>query len=541
MHSMVRTGAVLMQQFEASISLEIRAPFLFPGVQGGLIGYDRMCLRNSDNTLIMPHDQLRGLLRHGLGEIGCSDIADRLFGMSSDKDPSAPYDPRPGLVFLSDLVAQNKEPSRGRPYFRVRIDDESGAADEGHLLAIEQPFPPEKSVKFAGDLILYAQDRAAAVAACESMELAFSVWDKVGAHTSIGFGRISQPLSVSLNKGTEQKARLDLTQDRLIWEFELDRPYIVDSERPDGNTYSGAVDIPGGALKGVLARVLALRQLDVGAEALTSLRIGFASHASVSPIPLSIVKRAGERVDVSGRDKIDFTPVPQVDWKSGSNDDSPVSLLREERVHTAISEGAAKDTALFSEVSIVPGSSVFSAELDISTLDEKDRSSLRAALACPMPGLGRTNATITTVKVSEDASTPHRVRAGKTALVLNTKGLLADFSDGDSLIEAYSAFWSPFLPNSTLTQCFAEQVVVGAYLARRFGPQANAYRPWVLTKPGSVFVFDLAAVDVDALEKLCVSGVCRETLDGETMNWRNCPFVATNGYGSIAIHAPEER
>lgn len=498
---------------EGSISLKIRAPFLFPGVDAGAFGYDRVALRDLDGNLIVPMDQIFGLLRHGLVDLGRTDVLDDLFGKGSDdaaQTESHSYNPDRSALFPSDLMA-NQIPDCDRavvPAHRVRIDPESGAALEGHLLTLEQVAAPGAEVLFKGTFHAWTSLEAETIST--AFQAALSVHGAVGAMKSVGFGEVVG-VSVSSDLAVVPAALPDPGGDWLVLRFVLDRPYLIDAERIANNAYLGRRDIPGGAIKGLLAQNLDLAGVLVDPAALSMMRIGHARGVH----------------DTSRM--------------------SPTFVQRlEERVHTRIDAdtGAAFDQMLYSTIARAADPDGFECQLDLTGISTQIRQTLLQTLGRPLFGLGMTRATMTAVGLMT-ANTMDTASAGRVAIIVKTPALLAHPFEGDaaeplSPADAYAMFWKSILPHSTLTTCSAGQRLAGGYHALRFRVVAEQYRPWVLTEPLSVFRFDLDARDVSAMNIALMRGLCRSELAGTQLDWSNCPFMAQNGYGEIAIHLTED-
>ena len=80
--AMIADAAMPIQHCH-TLTLTIRAPFLFPGVAAGWFGVDRVALRDHKGQIIIPQDQVRGVLRDGLRLLGYVDLVKDLFGYGS--------------------------------------------------------------------------------------------------------------------------------------------------------------------------------------------------------------------------------------------------------------------------------------------------------------------------------------------------------------------------------------------------------------------------------------------------------------------------
>lgn len=210
------------------VTLSLKAPFLFPGQDPGRFGYDRVALRDLDGRPIIPQDQIKGLIRHGLTIMGETELVEGLMGKGSAdarKDSGGAFEPAKGRMFLTDLRCTIEPDLRSTDYHRVQIDDESGAAKQGHLLRIEQVFAPEREVAFSGRITLFPTAKAPdAQALALLLAAALQCKRHIGAMASIGFGEVS---GCSVEPALEAEEACKLPADpvgRFLWRFRVDRP-----------------------------------------------------------------------------------------------------------------------------------------------------------------------------------------------------------------------------------------------------------------------------------------------------------------------------
>ncbi|MBN9890539.1 RAMP superfamily CRISPR-associated protein [Salipiger abyssi] len=549
-----------MERLDFSITLTIRAPFLFPGIQPGRFGLDRCQLTDVHGRPVMPRDQVKGLVRHGLEALGRTDLISQCFGAASgDVAPNRLSNEKPersaealapdhGRIFFTDLVA-DKVADRGLlPMPRVEIEPNSGAAKTGHLALIEQVVRPAKPTTFSGSVIIFTDEDEGSVQGW--LRAALDAHLSVGAMKSVGFGEV---IRVDVKERPVAKPCTPTGRGSVaLWEFELDRPYLVDAERIAENCYRGRREVSGAALKGLLAEALKRRGISVDGleQALSDLKVGFAAPAGSGPaMPASIIWHIDREgfFDLAGseqcRGRIDW----QADWKGDIWDKARsvwkggAPVCYEERVHTAIDvgTGAANDAMLFSTLACKPAG-CFRAELSFTGAAERHQSLLIEALCGELPGLGRTDAVLRTTSLTLSAPTSPQQPEGLVHLKLETPGLLANFTDageGGDATEAYRQFWSTVLPRSPLRQQFSRQRLIGGYQALRFRSE-SVYRPFLLTEPGAIFEFDLNAGETGILCDIIRNGLCRKEVEGVKLDWRNCPFVSENGYGSFSLYRP---
>jgi hypothetical protein len=551
------------------ITLTILSPFLFPGISAGRFGVDRVGLRDRNGHLVIPQDQIRGVLRDALDRLDNRKI-NTDFGQSSAdaRDwQDGNFAPARGRLHFSDLVC-TKTSANTTFAHRVKIDPDSGAADEGHLMVIELPFPPGETATFSGE-VTFAGPASDAQRVGADLDAALRVPLSIGALKSVGFGRIERASCIKVDRPGKRVPLPSGTD--LLWRFSVDRPYLVNARRVADNAFYGQIDIPGAALKGALAQTLAAQGHDITspdiASYLSGMVIGMGRPSGSRPaMTRSIVyddAPPGRFVNLVVAGEVPEKPSLPLDWKDNERQAAMKAGFlgegergNEERVHTKINSktGGAEDEKLVSTIAVYPkskdktpshGQSQMTARLRLPE-GQSMPAPIKAALETFILPLGRTGAIVTTEGFSAD-DRRWKIAPGRIAVRLLTDGLLADpYEDGgngDTPAEpttAYRTFWNRLLPGSDLVDHFASQTLIGGYQARRFSP-TGGYRPWVLTEAGSVFVFDLRADDLPALQHVLSHGLCRHSLGGVALTWQNCPFVAENGYGEVALYTPNEK
>ncbi|HJW76558.1 MAG TPA: hypothetical protein VJ787_12990, partial [Thermoleophilia bacterium] len=293
---------------------------------------------------------------------------------------------------------------------------------------------------------------------------------------------------------------------------------------------------------------------------------------TVRPVrpPLSLVKAAGKLRDVAtchGAGLIcGEAPEFAVDWKDRSDLDKEFGwpeVRRELRVHTAIDPArrAAAEGKLFAYEMIVPQGRSWLARVDLSRVARGERalveSQLRALLDLKLRSLGKTK--IVAAARLEPAGTVGDA-VGRMALdgvhvvTLQTPALLCDpellneASDDAVLFQDYASTWQDLSDGALeLVRFFGSQSLAGGYYLHRRFRGNEAYVPWLLTDPGSVFVLKIAASRAQdantAIDGWAKQGLklpkwakTRYTRDGRSGDhWSNCPFIPENGYGEVAV------
>lgn len=554
-----------MQRIELGVKMTVRSPFLFPGTAAGAYGLDGAALRDRLGRLMVPQDQLRGVLRHAMMDVAkaapqngfaAADL-DKLFGRKSGDaladDPEELSNlPDRGRLLFGDLVAASQYPS-GQAV-RVEIDPETLAAKPGHLVVVEQAAPNGVDVAFEGTLVLFATGAEAQVWVA-ALQAATSYVSAIGAMKTAGFGEVAA-FEIS------EQGRVDLLPENMTpvgkecrtYNLAIDRPFLVDSHRVADNAYIGSEVIPGAVIKGLLARKMALCGLEPEKnDGLTRLSI---SHARVlgaaSVLPLSLVC-AGDKVG-------DALQVPltdgalmggkvasfRCDWKDADvkracdqlEMDPAPDLDRDVRTHVAITheEGVAAESQLYVTSAVDPADHCWRVTVDFSRIeDARARAELAAMLESGLDGMGRTGASVSFERCHEPSVTgsakPVHWCTDAFAVVLESDAVMAGPEDGEDAFAAYAAYWQRVCPGATLENFYASHRLAGGYIALRGNKDDGLYRPFYLTESGSVF---LLSGNIEArLNELIRDGLPAPVVEGETLDWRRCLYQPENGYGRI--------
>ena len=552
-----------MKRIILDVTLCVKSPFLFPEMAAGSFGIDRIALRNEDGCPIIPQEQVRGVLLHACADAALAmqkkhALRFSIFGQASaDARPregqkaqdTESFAPCRGRILFSDLVMQDAtEEARA---VRVQIDDELGAAKDGQLMFAELVAPTGADVTFAGQAVLMASDTEAN----EWLALlrAAASWvSAIGAMKSAGFGEV---VSFSLAEKTRvpmAPARGTVRVGRQGYLLRFDRPFLVDARRAADNVYVGQAEVPGGVIKGALARKAELCGLaDRLGPAISALAI---SHARLGGpvLPLSMVvspdnQRVGDALSgLPGQGALieDKPALWAPDWKPGTDDrvraalglEQAPMLRRSLRTHVAIEAGTAgaETGKLFVIDAVDPADRdwVFCVDYD-RVLDEQARGLLAALLESGLDGLGRTGASAT-ISPSVAPDLPKVVPIIGTqdqfAVVLESDAVMATPEDGEDAFDAYALWWARVLPGARLVTFAAQQRLAGGYLGRRYGP-AGSYEPFWVTQAGSVF--RLQGDLEQALTVLTEQGLPAPKIDGKPGTWQNCPYLPENGFGAI--------
>ncbi|HHJ20680.1 MAG TPA: hypothetical protein ENJ84_12800 [Gammaproteobacteria bacterium] len=244
------------------------------------------------------------------------------------------------------------------------------------------------------------------------------------------------------------------------------------------------------------------------------------------------------------------------------------SLSAELRVRTAIDRDyhRSKKSQLFAYEQVVPSGKAWYSRLDLSRIaDDYTRSAvleqLRTLVEQGVYGLGKTKTPFELELLPADTVTPMVQSssdpvAGRLWIVtLQTDTLLGspeplDETSGECELEImYSKAWCELSNgNLRLLRYFARQKQAGGrYLKEVFQKGHSSYRPWLLTEAGSVFVLEADGDDMEEAQRLIkewlqqglpLTNEVRKyyRIESSRVTWEQCPFLAQNGYGEIAVN-----
>ncbi len=626
--------------------VHVRSPFIMAGLGASGVGIDTSALRDERGRPILPADHLKGLLKQAVLAVqaacgtawpidawfGAESARERSHGVASGPDAYAPD--RAHLVF-ADLIgevmivpggaaaqrirdwetAERKADASGtdlnehgvqrvtgaRHITRIQIDEDSGSAAQGMLQVVELAAPLAAVVPFRGDAIFYG-DEAAARVLVAALTKALRIVPYFGGLRSVGFGEhIAQSSKVCLDAAEDIVPRehpASTTDTRIVVEGEFDRPFLVDATQVAANVYRGGTIVPGGALKGAIADMLAHaghdpanRQSDWG-RALSLLRLSHAVPVGPDGAPLDEATPLSTMYEpIGGRfacalDSLspglihgccaDFPP----DWKRETHGAyarlvrRPISNLPTlPRGHTVIvpTTGIAATGLLFVEAArsawaaddagqpLYPQRFRFSADFTDVLVDPSLHDvarGLRVLLETGIDAIGKTRARLTKV-VATNAPAPTSAVADQSRwrILLETPGVLIDTESSSeidradapdmSIADQLTAYFAEVVPGAVLERHFVQRRLVGGYVVQRH--RRGSYRPMSLFEAGSCFLLVAPTAQANAvanrLTTLVRSGLptYRWSAAGtpqEITDWRDTPYLPANGYGAIAVEAP---
>ncbi len=594
-----------MYRCKIDIHLKIAAPFLSQSSSPGAFGFDILQARNRDKKIVLPGTLIAGRLRQAWDELhtaleeadhselkvvipSTEDIA-LLLG-SEPKDGS--FDPHRKQLVFTDFICITNEDTNQQQKLRTRIaiDQDRGAVAKGALIVMEAPFASGSSLCFEGSVRFDAANEEKADEIKQAIIFGLQWVPQFGGFASTGFGRLQEVcvLKTETNPLPVEAAPAEATEFALV--FQPETPFCI-AERPvAGNIFTSRKEIPGGVIKGALAKTLQQLLEEKSAEDRQDLKLlntyldkivfthAFpAKEKTKRPVqlPLSLVKPMGDStlydfalynnsILPDGR-----VPEFQVDWKAEEDEHFGwPEINREIRVHTAIEndKNRHKHGSLFSYEMVVPDDLYWLGRVDLSRVDAKDRTrvtgQLKTVLQSGLASIGKTKSFLRCELIHQNkpaSAVPEKAlqETGNTVIfTLQTAALLLDYKEvqkvhqqGETLDKVYNAVWHELSDCSLqLKRFFARQSLSGGAYQYHHFQKGKAYRPWLLTTPGSVFVCTYKEEESEEVAKLVNEwrqlGLPLPPMVKEAYNlddkknplWKQCPFLPENGYGEIAVN-----
>ena len=539
---------------------------------------------------ILPGTAIAGIVRARLEALGMEGVLPYFGKYAGDKQVE---DNRRCVIF-SDLKAPTD--TSARRLTRNSIDDDLGVVKEGHLLTIEAIGDFGQDVKFEGTVtVIGTQSEAQKIR--DGIELAFRSVQAIGTMKTAGFGHVvldedgQQKISLGeIGEGyvcfpSPKDSTTDVRENMLL-SFEIDRPFLVNAQYSGSNYIYGDEIIPGGAIKGAMAR-WAIQSGAMGDDEFSSffsaVRMGHAYPVvaqgnDIGKIPVRLPLNTDEdgntyRPGLDGSVKTHNSAanlVPLCDAKNIaerlSKNGWATDLAHHTRTRTQIGQtGAAEDENLFVQRSIAP---VFNQSTEtvhwVARLhcpdfanNEKHLQRFVAALKQGVLGLGKTGATIKCVH-SPFQSPPSTQKPNdrkytvvlQSPMVMHDIQSIRDVQNGErDLRQTYVDYWSKILGFMDVAQALddntfqfmAEQELAGGFVARKFPQSGAPGYPYLVTKPGSVFIFrvDDAVQEkflelLELLKRKGLPSLGASSID-DVGNHKTNPFIRENGYGEIYV------
>ena len=570
---------------------------------------DVIIARNHHNQPYIPGTLVSGKIRQSLEELKnalkdenkpewfAPDL-DKWLGKSSENDFA-----KTKQLFISDFALVGNEPL-AKTRYRIKIDAERGSVTKHQLVMLESPFVSGEIYTFTGQVHFFSSPEKAKVIR-QHLNAAIKWFSNLGGFRSIGFGQVEDAVIIDIEPPSRKPPTDNLTPGavRVGLYIQPEYPFCLAGKPNTDNLFKSDAIIPGGAIKGCIATTWNhLFDRQSGNISMTDadrleLRDSFSkiriSHAFPGHVPnkrpvvapLSLVKTSKNNpfYDVAQLSEPclinGLPPNFAVEWKDTGETlkDYPWPYIRfkgwgwdsletELRVRTAIDRGKLRsaESELFAYEQIIPDTRHWYSELDLSQVDEKKREAVLEQLqnlcAEGLIGLGKTKSPFSIQFVNAiEPVVPNQLSPMdnnlwlitlQTDTLLGRPDLLDEASGKEELHTMYAQAWHELSDGKlTLLRYFARQRLSGGRHRQKIMQQNNnAYRPWLLTEAGSVFVLQGKEDSVDTIKRWLSQGLpITETVkkwyglgDSPCQYWQHTPFVPENGYGEIAVNLQHE-
>lgn len=583
-----------------SVKIRVRAPFVTRSNSTGGFGVDAPLAKSSQGKPYIPGTLVLGKiaeayrqLSQAFGDRGAAensfgnDLKLLLAGDSQDVDGgiSTGREAR-RRILCGDFVLTSQEKRRVGTRCRIAMEPVTGTVSESMLQIIEQPFAPGEFLEFSGEIRVKG---GADDAQLRRLKKALSWIEQLGALRSVGFGEVAE-IDIEDITNPSSTVSIDPPALHIILRLSLRDPFCVGEKRNTRNTYDSADVIPGGVIKGAIANQIAARfglsgdlsehvgDRRVSEQVLPLLqyfnevrfRHAFPikkeqklSHVRSGPVPLSLALNGDHFVDLAVDPRGGGGTVAlklsnnwkAKDWgRAKSRLDIP-EVDKELRIRTQIDSQfrAAKQDRLFGINYVLPDKHDFVSIVDLPQGAEVVVAALQEVLATGLAGIGRGGAYADCMLEPCSDEVGHAPSAGarRVVMTLKTHALLrAPEGARRPHVESYGDVFAGLgLPSGVkLADAFVDEMLLGgAFMSnRQKNVSTMSYRPWLATKAGSVFVFDLReGVDVAKAHEtfkrwddsgLPMPGVVQEFHGlGDVPIYRVCPYTPENGYGEVQL------
>jgi hypothetical protein len=489
----------------------------------------------------------------------------------------------------SDFILETPE-GDARSRTRIAIDNVRSTVLDGMLQVVEQPFATDQRLEFRGHMrVIGPCDEARRRRIIKALQFV----TQMGALRTVGYGQIVEVTCDEIQPAAPRKST-PIKQPRFLMRLQFEDVFCAGESRNSPNTYTSADHVPGGVIKGSIARQMLAsvgrsgflddeRNIGVfeGDLAILANNFGRIRIRHAQPVPKGTVGRPfryvpdslaaienddGETVivDLAGLDDpstpvlIDGkVPIAPFDWK-GKHQETAKALLgltgspgRLLRVRTQVADDtrAAATSRLFGIEYTRGDCHDFVAEIDLSACTEPDLviRGLQLVIAEGLGGIGRGGA-FAQVSLEKIPPETHPIMGKRIVAVLQSAALLRDPSrPAVNLRSAYAdAFAELGLPETiTLRAVFVrERLAGGGFFRSRLAQKDRVYAPFMLTEAGATFVFDSSdGTPIDPAQlfpnglDVPQSVLVHHGIEDLTELYRVCPYLPQNGYGEL-VGAP---
>jgi|GEM_PF-2996026 len=578
-----------MIQHHITLHFTLQGPILTQGFGAHSHGLDSAVLRDHKGKPVLPGTLIKGNLRHAILElqhitqnqfVDASWLAQWFGEESADATHNAP---QRGRLIFDHHWQTNHETAVSDQINRIKIN-EQGTVEKGSLAFIESPFLPGQHVTFKGKITVIASPQEVDTLK-KVLNKAAQYLFAIGSLKSIGFGKVVK-VDITTDAFSSNNHKLK-TSKRIDYKLTFDRPVCFPANSSVGNRFESQQFASGAVIKGVIAQLV--EPGTVLAQYLDVVNFRFLypyNHelGRTAPLPLSkAVNEKREAVDTAQLACFDSANVnlttPYMTWASDWKNEAeevfkymklPTTLMVRTGIeqyseHAPHLRGSAKESNLFSLKCVLHETAVekefspieWGGEIGLSRVPNDKIDSvvkeLKHILNTPSIGpFGKTKAMATLSNVRAGQDEYLRLKNNeKRALILTLRSPAALHpyqSEApmpcDDITAHYQQVFTTLANNSLqLISAYVEHTLSGGdYMWRRFGQPAS-YQPQILTKAGSVFVFQVndVALAQRSINQWIKTGLPSHpaqngnhtTSEGIQENWRQNPYNRGNGYGEV--------
>lgn len=251
------------QQYELTVSLTVKGPVISSGGGDAARGLNRVFSRNAEDQPVIRGSHVKGKLKEAMRELSVV-LPDKnydlhiLFGKEQEKEYPDPRHPKRASLQVSDFTLV-EDPARPRidRNTRVSIDRKTGTSREQHLQMLENLFESGSSITWIGTISFFSSDDEAARELGKQLEIGLKWITAFGGTKGTGYGRLEKVATRMATCESSAAVSLDCEGSvfPLCFEF-IDDLLIGGQKKPKSNFVESEKIIPGGAVKGSLARFL---------------------------------------------------------------------------------------------------------------------------------------------------------------------------------------------------------------------------------------------------------------------------------------------
>lgn len=591
---LIKKVMMMNKNYRFQVDITLLSPVMSQSQQGTQLGIDTEAFQLEHNGKLypaLPSSLIRGNLLHSWKKLAKisnnrwinNDEIEKHLGQDAITKNNQPQ--RAGLRSSDSWIA--KEETEASTLHRIKIDKETGVVGKGMLQTLTAPHPVGKKVVYSGWFEVTTNEEKLQDLH-DKINKGFRFIPALGAFKGVGFGRILD-IEVSSAVACKIDSKIEIEDASFSIELTLDRPICFAKPHPaDSNRFESSDSIPGGAIKGAIAnRIKQLNDssFDSLLDNLENIRFTHAhpclakntKKQRASAIPLSLYFASygdKDRCYDASNESTDTTLQHgnirfQSDWKQKHYDaiDPHVFTFNEKddtkkpkhslRVRTRIdaATNASKDEALFSVDALHVDKHIWLANISLEAFEgdllNELKVALQTVLSLGLNSLGKTRAQTSNISIAEPKPFVLKhdnelLKNNQVRILLQSDTLLFEddlnvsaTNGATALKKAYHDSWDKLSNHSLkLNNYFAQQSLYGGdYYWRRFCANDEIYNPLIVTKAGSIFIFDVingkeneAKEILSQWEKKGIS-----LPDKSLSDWHKNPLVANNGYGEVSI------